>query len=103
MLNYVEWLEQRRGKKRQALDSDNFQPVTCATVANYLNGLIGIVKFQLRHDLPKRDSLLDQLRNLRSQAESYSVTQKKFEKAHPRMVLVARAAGSPRKVPCRVR
>jgi hypothetical protein len=83
VLSYVEWLEQRRGKKRQALDSDSFQPVTCATVANYLNGLIGIVKFQLRHDLPKRDSLLDQLRNLRSQAESYSMTQRKFEKAHP--------------------
>ena len=83
VLSYVEWLEQRRGKKRQALDSDSFQPVTCATVANYLNGLIGIVKFQLRQDLPKRDALLDQLRNLRSQAESYSMTQKKFEKAHP--------------------
>jgi integrase len=30
-----------------------------------------------------RDPLLDQLRNLRSQAESYSMTQKKYEKVHP--------------------
>ena len=83
VLSYVEWLEQRRGKKQQAADDTSFQPVTCATVANYLNGLVNIVKFQLRHDLQQRDTLLDQLHNLRSQAESYSMTQKKFEKAHP--------------------
>ena len=83
VLKYVEWLEQRRGNKPRALGDTAFQPVSCATVANYLNGLVSAVKFQLRHDLHLRDSLLDQLRNLRSQAESYSMTQKKFEKVHP--------------------
>ena len=83
VLSYVEWLEQRRGKKRRAADDTTFQPVSCATVANYLNGLVSIVKFQLRHDIHLRDPLLDQLRNLRSQAESYSMTQKSFEKVHP--------------------
>ena len=83
VLEYVEWLEQRRGKKRQASDDNSFQPVSCATVSNYLNSLVSIVKFQLRHDLQQRDPLLDQLRNLRSQAESYTVTQKRFEKVHP--------------------
>ena len=83
VLNYVEWLEQRRGNKPRAAGDTSFQPVSCATVANYLNGLVSIVKFQLRHDLHLRDPLLDQLRNLRSQAESYSMAQKKFEKIHP--------------------
>ena len=83
VLKYVEWLEQRRGNKPRAAGDTAFQPVSCATVANYLNGLVSAVKFQLRHDLHLRDSLLDQLRNLRSQAESYSMTQKKFEKVHP--------------------
>ncbi len=83
VLSYVEWLEQRRGNKRQAVDDTTFQAVSCATVANYLNGLVSIVKFQLRDDLRSRDHLLDQLRNLRSQAESYSMTQKRFEKVHP--------------------
>ena len=83
VLSYVEWLEQRRGNKRRAVDDTTFQAVSCATVANYLNGLVSIVKFQLRDDLHSRDHLLDQLRNLRSQAESYSMTQKKFEKVHP--------------------
>ena len=83
VLSYVEWLEQRRGNKRQAVDDTAFQAVSCATVANYLNGLVSIVKFQLREDLRSRDHLLDQLRNLRSQAESYSMTQKRFEKVHP--------------------
>ncbi len=83
VLGYVEWLEQRRGRKRQAADDNSFQPVSCATVSNYLNSLVSIVKFQLRHDLQLRDPLLDQLRNLRSQAESYTVTQKRFEKVHP--------------------
>ena len=83
VLSYVEWLEQRRGNKRQAAGDTTFQAVSCATVANYLNGLVSIVKFQLRNDLCSRDQLLDQLRNLRSQAESYSMTQKKFEKVHP--------------------
>ena len=83
VLQYVEWLEQRRGKKRRAPDDNTFQPVSCATVSNYLNGLVSIVKFQLRHDFQLRDSLLDQLRNLRSQAESYAATQKRFEKVHP--------------------
>ena len=83
VLNYVEWLEQRRGNKPRAADDTSFQPVSCTTVSNYLNGLVSIVKFQLRHDLPLRDPLLDQLRNLRSQAESYSMAQKKFEKVHP--------------------
>ena len=83
VLEYVEWLEQRRGKKRQAPGDEGFQPVSCATVSNYLNSLVSIVKFQLRYDLQLRDPLLDQLRNLRSQAESYTVTQKRFEKVHP--------------------
>ena len=83
VLEYVEWLEQRRGSKRRASDDQSFQPVSCATVSNYLNGLVSIVKFQLRHDLTLRDPLLDQLRNLRSQAESYAATQKRFEKVHP--------------------
>ena len=84
VLNYVEWLEQRRGCKRQApTENGAFQSVSPATVANYLNGLVSIVKYQLQHDIYLRDSLLDQLRNLRSQAESYSMTQKKFEKVHP--------------------
>ena len=83
VLDYVEWLEQRRGRRRQAPGEHNFQPVSCATVSNYLNGLVSIVKFQLRHDLYLRDPLLDQLRNLRSQAESYTATQKRFEKVHP--------------------
>ena len=83
MLKYVEWLEQRRGNKPRAAGDTTFQSVSCATVANYLNGLVSTVKFQLRHNLPVRDSLLDQLRNLRSQAESYSMTQKTFEKVHP--------------------
>jgi hypothetical protein len=47
VLNYVEWLEQRRGRKQQAADDTLFQPVSCSTLANYLNGLINIVKFQL--------------------------------------------------------
>ena len=83
VLKYVEWLEQRRGNKPRAAGDTAFQPVSCATVANYLNGLVSAVKFQLRHDFHLCDSLLDQLRNLRSQAESYSMTQKKFEKVHP--------------------
>ena len=83
VLNYVEWLEQRRGNKPRAADDTSFQPVSCATVSNYLNGLVSIVKFQLRHDLHLREPLLDQLRNLRSQAESYSMAQKRFEKVHP--------------------
>ena len=83
VLDYVEWLEQRRGNKARAADDTTFQSVSCATVANYLNGLVSIVKFQLRHELHLRDPLLDQLRNLRSQAESYSMTQKKYEKVHP--------------------
>jgi hypothetical protein len=70
VLDYVEWLEQRRGNKARAADDTTFQSVSCATVANYLNGLVSIVKFQLRHDLHLSDPLLDQLRNLRSQAES---------------------------------
>ena len=84
VLNYVEWLEQRRGCKRQAPTQNGaFQSVSPATVANYLNGLVSIVKYQLQDNIYHRDSLLDQLRNLRSQAESYSMTQKKFEKVHP--------------------
>ncbi len=83
VLKYVEWLEQRRGNKPRAAGDTAFQPVSCATVANYLNGLVSAVKYQLRYDLHLRDSLLDQLRNLRSQAESYSMTQRKFEKVHP--------------------
>jgi hypothetical protein len=87
VLSYVEWLERRRGNKRvaSAAPGSAFQPVSCATVANYLNSLVAIVKFQLRdHQFhSRRDPLLDQLRNLRSQAESYSMTQKKFEKVHP--------------------
>jgi hypothetical protein len=87
VLSYVEWLERRRGSKRVARTEEEdevaFQPVSCATVANDLNGLVSIVKFQLRDELGRRDRLLDQLRNLRSQAESYSMTQKRFEKAHP--------------------
>ena len=82
VLKYVEWLERRRGSK-QRLPTDKWQPVSCATVANYLNSLVAIVKFQLCEHLDKRDPLLDQLRNLRSQAESYSFTAKRFEKAHP--------------------
>ena len=74
VLNYVEWLEQRRGASKRQAAADNgvipFQPVSPATVANYLNGLVAIVKYQLQHDIHLRDSLLDQLRNLRSQAES---------------------------------
>jgi Chromo (CHRromatin Organisation MOdifier) domain len=84
VLSYVEWLEQRRGRKPRAADDDHtFQPVSCTTLSSYLNGLVSIVKFQLRHDIHLRDPLLDQLRNLRSQAESYSMTQKGFEKVHP--------------------
>jgi hypothetical protein len=85
VLSYVKWLEQRRGHRRQAVvNSDaTFQPVSCSTLANYLNGLINIVKFQLQHDAQLRDPLLEQLRNLRSQAESYATTQKRFEKVHP--------------------
>ena len=80
VLSYVEWLEQRRGRKPRAADDDHtFQPVSCATLSSYLNGLVSIVKFHLRHDIHPRDPLLDQLRNLRSQAESYSMTQKGFE------------------------
>ena len=82
VLKYVEWLERRRGIKHRS-PTDQWQPVSCATVANYLNSLVAIVKFQLRQQLDKRDPLLDQLRNLRSQAESYSFTAKRFEKAHP--------------------
>ena len=84
VLSYVEWLEQRRGRKPRAADDNRtFQPVACTTLSSYLKGLVSIVKFQLRHDLHLRDPLLDQLRNLRSQAESYSMTQKGFEKVHP--------------------
>ena len=82
VLKYVEWLERRRGCRRTS-STDKWQPVSCATVANYLNSLVAIVKFQLRQQLDKRDPLIDQLRNLRSQAESYSFTDKRFEKAHP--------------------
>ena len=82
VLKYVEWLERRRGCRRTS-STDKWQPVSCATVANYLNSLVAIVKFQLRQQLDKRDQLIDQLRNLRSQAESYSFTDKRFEKAHP--------------------
>ena len=80
VLGYVEWLERRRGSRRQ---DDVFQPVSCATVANYINALVSIVKFQLRADVAQRDRLLEQLRNLRSQAESYSMTSKRFQKVHP--------------------
>ena len=90
VLSYVEWLERRRGKKKRQVPGPSgpsgktvFQSVSCATVANYLNGLVSIVKYQLRNDLHLRDTLLDQLHNLRSQAESYSMTQKRFEKVHP--------------------
>ena len=88
VLGYVEWLEQRRGSKRRVADADaddrhTFQPVSCATVCNYLNGLVSIVKYQLRQEPHLRDPLLDQLRNLRSQAESYTATQKRFDKVHP--------------------
>ena len=83
VLEYVQWLERRRGSKARASDDTSFQPVSCATVANYLNGLVSIVKYQLRHELHLRDPLLEQLRNLRSQADSYSMAQKKFEKVHP--------------------
>jgi hypothetical protein len=83
VLSYVEWLEQRRGHKRQAAGDTTFQPVSCSTLANYLNGLINIVKFQLQDQTQLRDPLLEQLRNLRSQAESYATTQKGFEKVHP--------------------
>ena len=83
VLSYVEWLEQRRGSKPRVSDDRTFQPVSCTTLTSYLNGLVSIVKFQLRHDMHLRDPLLDQLRNLRSQAESYSMTQKGFEKVHP--------------------
>ena len=84
VLSYVEWLEQRRGRKpRAAGDEHTFQPVSCTTLSSYLNGLVSIVKFQLRHDIHLREPLLDQLRNLRSQAESYSMAQKGFEKVHP--------------------
>ena len=83
VLEYVQWLEQRRGSKARAVDDTSFQPVSSATIASYVNNLISIVKFQLRHDLHLRDPLLEQLRNLRSQADSYAVTQKKFERVHP--------------------
>ena len=84
VLSYVEWLEQRRGHKPHSVDIEaNSQRVSCSTMANYLNGLINIIKFQLRHEAALRDPLLEQLRNLRSQAESYATTQKKFEKVHP--------------------
>jgi hypothetical protein len=87
VLSYVEWLERRRGSKRQAPaakgQAPSFHPVAPSTLANYLNSLVAIVKFQLRYQLERRDPLLDQLRNLRSQAESYSATQKKFARAHP--------------------
>ena len=83
ILAYVEWLEQRRGSKARAVDDRSFQPVSPATLATYLNCLVSIVKFQLRHDMHLRDPLLDQLRNLRSQAESYATTQKKYERVHP--------------------
>ena len=83
VLAYVQWLEQRRGSKARAADDTSFQPVSSATLASYVNNMISIVKFQLRHDLHLRDPLLDQLRNLRSQADSYAVTQKKFERVHP--------------------
>ena len=83
VLEYVQWMEQRRGNKARATDDTSFQPVSPATLAGYLNGLVSIVKFQLRHDMHLRDPLLDQLRNLRSQAESYAMTQKKFERVHP--------------------
>ena len=79
----MQWLEQRRGSKARAADDASFQPVSSATIASYVNNLISIVKFQLRLDLHLRDPLLDQLRNLRSQADSYAVTQKKFERVHP--------------------
>ena len=83
VLQYVQWLEQRRGSKARAADDSSFQPVSSATIASYINNLISIVKFQLRHDLHLRDPLLDQLRNLRSQADSYAMTQKKFERVYP--------------------
>ena len=83
VLEYVQWLEQRRGSKARAVDDTSFQPVSPATLATYLNALVSIVKFQLRHDMHLRDPLLDQLRNLRSQAESYATTQKKYERVHP--------------------
>ena len=73
VLSYVEWLDD--DVEKRAAQSDTSQPVSCATVADYLNGLISIVKFQLCDDLDRRDRLLDQLRNLRSQAESYSMMQ----------------------------
>jgi hypothetical protein len=56
-------------------------------IANYINCLIGIVKFQLQDDVAARDVLLDQLRNLRSQLDSYALTSKKYEKIHPESVL----------------
>ena len=83
VLEYVRWLEQRRGSKARAAADTSFQPVSSATIASYVNNLISVVKFQLRHDLHLRDPLLEQLRNLRSQADSYAVTQKKFERVHP--------------------
>ena len=97
VLKYVEWLERRRGSKPRS-PTDKWQPVSCATVANYLNSLVAIVKFQLRQQLDKRDPLLDQLRNLRSQAESYSFTAKRFEKGAPRVVHMGRVAASAREV-----
>ena len=83
VLDYVQWLEQRRGSKARAADDSSFQPVSSATIASYVNNLISIVKYQLRLDLHLRDPLLDQLRSLRSQADSYAVTQKKFERVYP--------------------
>ena len=83
VLEYVQWLEQRRGSKARAADDTSFQPVSPVTLATYLNALVSMVKFQLRHDMHLCDPLLDQLRNLRSQAESYATTQKKYEKVHP--------------------
>ena len=91
VLEYVQWLEQRRGSKARAVHDTFFQPVSPATLATYLNALVSIVKFQLRHDMHLRDPLLDQLRNLRSQAESYATTQKKYERVHPPVVFVATA------------
>ena len=83
VLEYVQWLEQRRGSKARAVDDASFQSVSPATLATCLNALASIVKFQLRHDMHLRDPLLEQLRNLRSQAESYATTQKKYERVHP--------------------
>ena len=40
VLEYVEWLERRRGSRPRS-PTDKWQPVSCATVANYLNSLVG--------------------------------------------------------------